>query len=437
MVSISGAVGSYQGMNNALDQVKGFGQMAENKRQFDTNDAFRQEEANAKKNQAKIEKFSNDFKSVAESLKLMRDGTYSKFGGELPPDLKVGLEQSINETIQTFKEGAQKIGLPNTTIQNMDMIRQALLAQPSPIQKATTEGAVAGTTAVAKTDALAEGFNVDRNTIAQTQGILPNDSKITQLMNQRDELLEQGNIVDAKSIQAIIDAEGSSATVDPRTLGKESSADKVKREIVDLEVNYKNIMDTGATVIGLMDEGGEGSVETAGKIAQGITGMVSSLTGVAKNFGVDVSQFESGASADERIKKADSILGKSSGISAQIRSAIVDLAYAAAAAQGQTGKAVSDKDYENNLRQLGSGSGGLKNFRGVMVSFLERNATKMKNRHEGLNSLLDVGARRQSPSFEVNFDKKVKKDFDIPEGLQDLGDGTFKMPDGTIVRRKK
>ena len=433
MVAVSGAVGSFEGLKTALGAVKGFGELSQRNKEFDANTAFKEREATAKQNQTKIKKFTDDFKTVATSLKEYKDGIYQQSGGTLSPETKAGLDESITETIKTYMEGAQLMGLPNTSIQSIGLIGKALLAEPSPQQAGITAGNVAGVTSIAEADTVAESFDIDRSKVAQTQGLLPDDLPIEKLIEVRDELLERGETADAKSVQDVISSKGASPTVDPRTLSRETSTDKVKREMVDLEVNAKNIMDVGTQIIGLMDVGGEGSVEVAGQIAQGITGLVSGLTGIAQNFGVDISKFESGASADDRIQKAESILGKSSGTSAQIRSALVDLAYAAAAAQGQTGKAVSDKDYENNLKQLGAGSGGLKNFRSTMISFLERNNEKLKNKHTGLNSLLGVDARRPALSFDVDFSKKKK----TPESLEDLGDGTFKMPDGTIIRRKK
>lgn len=446
MVAISGAAGRAQGLNSALNHVRGFGQMAmqdkqfnqnldQRNKEFDTNVDFKNQEIEAAKKEKALKQFEAVKNQQMDNIKNFANEINIKFGGfdNLQGEAKENAAQTVIVATKALIQNAKQLGIPEANIRAtvIEPI-QRILNSPTPQQTALAEGEVNATKEVSETKGIAKGLGIDNKTAAQGKGLVPADPQIQKLMETRDELLLQGNSKDAKSVQAQIDALGASATVDPRTLEK---TDKTKKEIVDLEVNYKNIVDTGNQVLSLIDEGGEGAVDTAGKVAQGITGITSTLTGLAQNFGVDISKFESGASADERVAKAESILGKASGVSAQIRSALVDLAYAAAAANGQTGKAVSDKDFENNLRQLGSGSGGMKNFKSTLISFLERNQSKFKNKHEALNSLLPSDSRRSMPDVKINSQSTEVVEITTQDQYNKLPSGTIFIENGKRYKK--
>ena len=126
----------------------------------------------------------------------------------------------------------------------------------------------------------------------------------------------------------------------------------------------ENILAGGAEVLG-----------APGGLSGLAQGFVSQTLGFAKLVGVNIDLFESGVSADQAASKADSIfarIDKAGTINAEIRSAIVNLAFAAAAASGQTGRGVSDRDYERFVRELGAGASKPEVFASVLTKFAQR-----------------------------------------------------------------
>lgn len=129
--------------------------------------------------------------------------------------------------------------------------------------------------------------------------------------------------------------------------------------------------------------GGPEVLGAPGGLAGLAQGFVSQTLGFAQLVGVNIDLFESGASADEAGSKADSIfaeIDKAGTINAEIRSAIVNLAFAAAAASGQTGRGVSDRDYERFVRELGAGSSKPEVFASVLTKFAERLSNNFSTR---------------------------------------------------------
>lgn len=122
-------------------------------------------------------------------------------------------------------------------------------------------------------------------------------------------------------------------------------------------------------------EGGPQVLAAPGVLSGLAQGAVSQFLGFAQLAGVDVGNFESGASAEEAEAKADTIFARidtAGTINAEIRSSIVNLAFAAAAASGQTGRGVSDRDYERFVRELGAGASKPAVFASVLTKFAQR-----------------------------------------------------------------
>ncbi len=130
-------------------------------------------------------------------------------------------------------------------------------------------------------------------------------------------------------------------------------------------------------------EGGPSVLAAPGVLSGLAQGFVSQTLGFAQLIGVDIDSFESGASAEDAGSKADSIfaeIDRAGTINAEIRSAIVNLAFAAAAASGQTGRGVSDRDYERFVRELGAGASKPAVFASVLTKFAQRQGDNFSTR---------------------------------------------------------
>lgn len=236
-----GNVGRLAGMNNALATVQGFGQMAmqdkqfnqtldENKRQFDTATQMKQDETEIAKQQKTVEQFNKDFKTVAESLKQYKEGIYNTFGGQLSPEIESELKNTIRGTIGTYIQGGQNLGLPPASLQSMQMIGQALMAQPSPQQMAVTQGNVAGTTAVAQTNQIASGLGVPQREAAQGQGLIPQDIGFARLLDLEQQKIAEGDMRGAADVRARIDQEKQPSITNLTNVSDEKFAESFGKE---------------------------------------------------------------------------------------------------------------------------------------------------------------------------------------------------------------
>jgi len=136
------------------------------------------------------------------------------------------------------------------------------------------------------------------------------------------------------------------------------------------------------------------ALAVGGKLSATVNNLAADLRSFAQAFGVrtDIIQsadkalrFESNQHYDPKTALPTDDIGKlaeptfrSLGIAnAALKSDIINLAFAAAAANGQTGRSVSDRDFEAALREIGAGSRDPDTFKFV----LQRVANRMNNRY--------------------------------------------------------
>lgn len=362
----------------------------------------KQKEMQAKQEEAKVAQFDKVLTQQVDEVGKFVTAINTKAGGiqNLSPEAQASVKNTIATAMKATIQQAKVIGM------NEDMIAarvvapfERILQSPTPEQTAASEGR----SAVAKTGAISEGLGAPRADVAQAQGLIPAPDKapqIVQLQQQRDSAIAEGRLSDAKQIQEQIKALGDPAGVSAgATIGKQADIDKQKLAMDEVVIAQTNINQTSKDVLAKIAEGGEGAVNFAGDVSRGIEFLSSGITGVANNLGVDISKFESGESAQTRYERADKIL-KSANVSAEIKSALTDLAYSAAAANGQEGRGVSDKDFENNLKQLGAGTGGANTFQNTLVSFVNRSNRKFENRISVMNKRLPDEQKVAIPKFE-------------------------------------
>lgn len=116
----------------------------------------------------------------------------------------------------------------------------------------------------------------------------------------------------------------------------------------------------------------EDSLGAIGALTRGIENMRSQVVAAARLGGIEIT-----ASVNPETYKEELNKFSAAGItSARARAAIVNLAYASAAADGQVGRAVSDNEIKQRLNELGAASGSSQTLIAVIQDFKERIAEK-------------------------------------------------------------
>lgn len=198
----------------------------------------------------------------------------------------------------------------------------------------------------------------------------------TKIVKARD---KDGNIFNVLVNKATGDFIGPIGPVGPELRFEPQTVPGVGREelakLDEAEIGATNAIQGALKLRQAVLEGGAEVLGSPGVLSGLAQGFVSQTLGFAQLVGVNVGIFESGASADEAETKADTIFARideAGTINAEIRSAIVNLAFAAAAASGQTGRGVSDRDYERFVRELGAGASKPAVFASVLTKFAQR-----------------------------------------------------------------
>jgi hypothetical protein len=109
-------------------------------------------------------------------------------------------------------------------------------------------------------------------------------------------------------------------------------------------------------------------MSVAGGLSSLATHVVSQAEGLAKLTGIKIEASQDAASYKEELGKLG-IAGKDSAV---LESAIVNLAYSAAVASGQSGRSVSDRDVARFIKEIGGGLGSPDQFIGVLDAFQKR-----------------------------------------------------------------
>lgn len=106
----------------------------------------------------------------------------------------------------------------------------------------------------------------------------------------------------------------------------------------------------------------------AGRIARLTDDVAAQAVGLANLTGLNVTASRDPSAYAEAFRE----MGGTAAESAQVQSAIVNMAFAAAAASGQSGRSVSDKDVERFVKEIGASTSSPNTFISVLESFKER-----------------------------------------------------------------
>lgn len=329
--------------------------------------------------------FSQKRQSVIEQLAQMKDTISGVEARGASPEKVAKLKEAATAIAQqsmvALSQEAQLLGM-NPQMEVLQPIQVALEAPSAAQQKAGDTLAVANEL---------EAGGVPR---AQAQGAAgipqpkePKKLEIEQLFDARQSAIDSGDTERAKALQVLIDKEV--AGTGNKGLLTEAQQGKIQISLAEQATNARNFVESVNSLVGLIDEGGVAALGGAGAAARAVEGAANTAVGIAQNLDVDTTKFTNGKGAETRFDIGNEVLEKNATLSADQKSLIVELAYALAAANGQTGKGVSDRDFKVNLEQLGAAAGSPEGFKKVLKSNVERIDRKLKNEFKSKNKLLD------------------------------------------------
>lgn len=203
------------------------------------------------------------------------------------------------------------------------------------------------------------------------------------LQKIRTEAGNQDIVLIDKSTGKIVQRFVGGPTVQFQPPGLPGARSKDVTRLEESEIATRNALGTALSLQDLIRKGGPGALSAPGAIASLAINLRANVQGFAQITGVDVGSFEDGADISTADARAEGIfreLNVSATMNAQIKSTIVNLAFAAAAASAQTGRAVSDKDYERFVRELAANASDPKIFTTVIDRFTERINRNFQNR---------------------------------------------------------
>lgn len=197
---------------------------------------------------------------------------------------------------------------------------------------------------------------------------------------------------------------GTSSTFDIRT--------RTKKEAEELRAADIATRQSQATIQDIIErvEGNPELISAAGAISRGAETLASQIDGLAKLSGIDID-------ASRNVSDYTDILNSFEGEaikSAEIQSAVVNLAFSAAASSGQTGRAVSDRDVERFMREIGASTGSPETFVAVLKSFGERLQRNFDIRREVIAGPAEAKQKADeslpdTPSSEKSDDQLKKR----------------------------
>jgi len=171
-----------------------------------------------------------------------------------------------------------------------------------------------------------------------------------------------------------------------------------QKEIRDQEVAAQTLMSTISTTLDLLEENPDINTFVA-RTASFVNDMQQEAIAVARLMDADIDANLLDPAGYE--KEFDKL-----GIeNARMRSLITSLAFQAAAASGQTGRAISNKDIERFITEIGASSSDPRAFSQVLVDVASRTIDRIK-----LNRLLRTGEQVEGDFGLSELSKRITKD---------------------------
>lgn len=148
------------------------------------------------------------------------------------------------------------------------------------------------------------------------------------------------------------------------------------------------------------------SIGAAGSFSRGATSMIAQAQNFANLMGFDISASLNPEEYNDAFKRAKdkniSPVEKAALDSAVVRSNVTSLAYAAAAASGQTGRDVSNRDVERFIEEIGASTGNPEAFSLVLDDFVGRLERNLRIREQVLNRRTERSITE--PSAVIDYD---------------------------------
>lgn len=196
----------------------------------------------------------------------------------------------------------------------------------------------------------------------------------------------------------------------------QSARSKQIAGLQEREIAFEQVKQTANALKTLIKEN-PASLGSSGALSRTATSMAAQaenlarLAGVEVNASLDPADYEM---AFEQVRESlPSRVAQTAIDSAIVRSNITSLAYAAAAASGQEGRDVSNRDVERFILEIGGATGSPETFIGVLDDFVARQERNLKIRQRALQRRSERSATE--PSVVIDYDAQGNR---IGEGIE-------------------
>lgn len=157
-----------------------------------------------------------------------------------------------------------------------------------------------------------------------------------------------------------------------------SDRSKGLKELRDARIATRQAIGTAEDIDQTLEEEGDRVLSAAGGIARATASIAAQVSAV-----VGIADAELAERLDpSRYSETFQEIGGLAAQSAELQSAIVNLAFAAAASSGQSGRDVSDRDVARFIREIGAGTASADTFRATLRSFARRLDRNLRIRTE-------------------------------------------------------
>lgn len=165
---------------------------------------------------------------------------------------------------------------------------------------------------------------------------------------------------------------GSSQNIDINVGPKASLSETERRQLNDQETATRNFIDTSSDALSLLQANPDINTFIA-KAASTVNNLQQEGRAIAKAFGME---FDESIFDPSTYKNEFDELGVQN---VRMQSLIVALSFQAAAAQGQTGRAISDRDVTRFVREIGASSADPRAFSRTLIDVANRSARSFRN----------------------------------------------------------
>lgn len=246
---------------------------------------------------------------------------------------------------------------------------------------------------------------------------------------------------------AVIKDFGTGPTVQFQPTQLPNAKPKEIEALDNAEIAARNVIDTALVLRRDINEGGPAILSTPGAFAGGVQTIRAAVNGFAQLTGIKLDVFEDGTPTATMNVRGNDILDRIEGaanLNAVTKSAIVNLAFSAAAASGQEGRGVSDRDFDRFVKEIGAGASRPETFTAVLDRFVERIGNNFTNRFNVQKRRIPALKDAAAPNLTDKYFNSIKSQGAGPaspttvEEFNSLPSGALYVnpADGKIYRKR-